>query len=94
MDISRSSEFYRSTERVSGSDKSHIFIVFPLGSPNVKQATDQAIESQPGAVALMDSTVTMECWYIPYVYGQIKLRVEGTPLIDSSIKYIEQPSEP
>jgi hypothetical protein len=43
---------------------------------------DNAIESVPGAVALLDGVLNHNFWYIPYIYGQESYDVEGTPLID------------
>jgi hypothetical protein len=51
----------------------------------MKEAIDQAIESKPGAVALVDGVVYQKIWYIPYIYGQSGFTVEGTPLIDPAL---------
>ena len=47
---------------------------------------DRAIESQPGAVALVDGVVSFKSWIIPFIYGQQKYIVEGSPLIDPKLK--------
>ncbi|MGZ6519130.1 MAG: hypothetical protein ACXVED_16195, partial [Bacteroidia bacterium] len=68
--------------RIKGEDKKSIVIFIPTGVPNVKEAMDNAIESTPGAVALVDGVVTEYKWYIPYIYGEFGYEVEGTPLLD------------
>lgn len=71
---------------MKGEDRKRIIVVFPTGEPNAKQAMDKAIESVPGAVALVDGVITKCGWYIPYIYGEAWFEVEGTPLIDPAIK--------
>jgi hypothetical protein len=82
IDLSRGAEFVRGDARVTGTDKAHIIIFIPTGQPNAKEALDRAIESTPGAVALVDGVVSNSFWWIPYIYGQSSVVVEGTPLID------------
>lgn len=82
IDWSHSNEFRRATKRAEGIDLVHIIILIPTGVPNMKEAVDRAIESVPGAVALVDGVLSSRVWYIPYVYGQESYIVEGTPLID------------
>lgn len=86
MDMSRGAEFERGYGRVVGEDKAHIIIFIPTGTPNAKEALDRAIESTPGAVALLDGVITHKSWWIPYIYGQSTIEVEGTPLIDPRLK--------
>lgn len=86
MDMSRGAEFERGTQRVVGEDKAHIIVFIPTGQPNAKEALDKAIESTPGAVALLDGVITHKFWWIPYIYGQSSIEVEGTPLIDPRLK--------
>lgn len=86
IDLSRGAEFKRHTGRVTGEDMVHIIIFIPTGVPNAKEALDKAIESVPGAVALLDGVMTHEWFYIPYIYGQSKYIVEGTPLIDPRLR--------
>ena len=85
MDLSRGAEFERGAKRVTGQDSSQIIIVIPTGMPSTKEAMDRAIESEPGAVALLDGVVTQSSWYIPYIYGKTTIKVEGTPLIDPKL---------
>ncbi|MFA6051538.1 MAG: hypothetical protein WC762_03005 [Methylobacter sp.] len=82
IDLSHGADFKRAPTRVKGEDRKSIIILIPTGEPNAKEAMDNAIESVPGAVGLVDGVITKSGWYIPYVYGQIWYEVEGTPLID------------
>ena len=85
IEWSRANEYQRDVKRVKGKDVTHIIIFIPTGIPNAKEALDRAIESYPGAVALLDGVITHNFWYIPYIYGQQSYIVEGTPLIDPKI---------
>jgi hypothetical protein len=82
IDMARAGEFQRGSARIRGEDVKPIIILFPMGEPSAKEAMDNAIESVPGAVGLMDGVITSHWWYIPYIYGQFSVEVEGTPLID------------
>ncbi|MGZ8942802.1 MAG: hypothetical protein ACXW00_08555 [Methylobacter sp.] len=86
MDLSHGADFKRSPTRIKGEDRKHIIIFIPTGIPNAKEAMDNAIESVPGAVGLVDGVITQYSWYIPYIYGQTWIEVEGTPLIDPLYK--------
>ena len=68
-------------ERVTGEDKAHIIIFIPTGNPNAEEALDRAIESKPGGVALKNASIHASWFYIPYVYGQSKIWVEGEVLV-------------
>ena len=85
VELSRAASFERARTRASGIDRVHIIIFIPTGMPNAKEAMDRAIESVPGAVALLDGVITSKFWYIPYIYGQQWYVVEGTPLIDPKL---------
>lgn len=85
IDLTRAATFERGAMRVEGIDKSSIIIFIPTGVPNVKEAIDRAIESVPGAVALVDGVVSYRSFYIPYIYGEESYIVEGTPLIDPKL---------
>ena len=86
VDLSRAATFKRASDkRVEGKDSVSIIIFIPTGVPNVKEAIDRAIESVPGAVALLDGVVSEHYWYIPYIYGKDTYVVEGTPLIDPAL---------
>jgi hypothetical protein len=86
VDLSKGADFKRGTARVKGEDMRHIIVFIPTGQPSAKTAMDKAIESTPGAVALADGVITSNAWWIPYIYGQTKFEVEGTPLIDPNIE--------
>lgn len=87
MELSKASSFTRGAARNEGVDKVHIVLSIPFGSPNLKEAIDRAIEATPGAVALVDGVVYTK-WWSAILYGQSKVVVEGTPLIDPSIAAI------
>lgn len=57
-------------------------LFFPLGSPNLKEAIDRAIEQYPGAIALSDGVVKSHFWWCLF-YGQDSYIVEGTPLYEN-----------
>jgi hypothetical protein len=85
IDFSNKEEFQRGKNRITGIDKKHFVIIVPIGSPNMKEAIDAAIESTPDCIALVDGVVYYKFWIIPLIYGQMKYIVEGTPLIDPTI---------
>lgn len=85
VDLARAGTFERGKSRVEGKDEIVIIIFVPTGVPNVKEAIDRAIESVPGAVALVDGVITYKYFYIPYLFGQQTYVVEGTPLIDPKL---------
>ena len=91
VDLSQIAKYQRGDERVTGEDIAHIIIFIPTGIPNLKEAIDRAIESVPGAVALVDGVVYMTNFNF-LIYGQSKYTVEGTPLIDP-LKLSELPSK-
>jgi len=84
VDLSEIGKYQRGSDRVIGEDIAHIIIFIPTGIPNLKEAIDRAIEVVPGAVALVDGVVYRTDFYIPFLYGQAKYLVEGTPLIKPS----------
>jgi hypothetical protein len=92
IDLARGADFTRGPVRVKGEDKVSIIIIIPTGNPNIKTAIDKAIESVPGAVALLDGVLTAKGWYIPYIYGESSYVVEGTPLIDPKLVLAKRPS--
>jgi len=85
FDLANSENFKKDTGRVIGEDSSRIIIIFPTGTPNVKEALDEAIEQVPGAVALVDGVISQYSFYIPFIYGTSAWIVEGSPLIDTSL---------
>lgn len=85
VDWSRATSFQRAKSRATGMDTTHIIIFVPTGIPNMKDAIDRAIESVPGAVALVDGVLYQKMFYIPIFYGQSWYVIEGTPLIDPAL---------
>ncbi len=90
VELSKFPDFERGQSRVEGKDTKPIIVVFPTGRPDGKEAIDKAIESTPGAVALVDGVLTYKYFYIPYIYGEYTYVVEGTPLIDPSLVSAEE----
>lgn len=93
IEWSRAGEYQRAKERAEGEDLVHWIIIIPTGVPNMEEAIDRAIESVPGAVALVDGVLMTKFWWIPYVYGQQSYIVEGTPLIDPQLASAWEGSE-
>ena len=85
VDLTRGASFQRAQSRVTGEDSVSIIIIIPTGIPNMKTAIDKAIESVPGAIALLDGVLSMKAWYIPLLFGEQAYIVEGTPLIDPAL---------
>jgi hypothetical protein len=79
IDLSHGANFKRGTTRVTGQDMVSTAGFVPI-TPNMKTAIDRAIESTPGAIALLDGVISQKttAWKVGYV-------VEGTPLIDPSL---------
>lgn len=82
IDIKKTLHRVDESVRNVGIDKKHIVLFIPLGIPNMKEATDEAIEKSPGAVGLSNATVKSGFWWIPYVYGQFWYEVEGNPVFE------------
>ncbi len=86
FDLSRAAEFKRTRKRVNGEDVRYIVIFIPTGNPSVKEAIDRALEKVPGGVALLDGVVESQSWYIPYIWGENKIVVEGAVLVDPRLR--------
>jgi len=84
IDLTRGASFKRAQSRATGEDSVAIIIFIPTGVPNMKTAIDKAIESVPGAVALLDGVLSYKAFYI-LLFGQYGYIVEGTPLIDPAL---------
>lgn len=84
VDVSRLEALRKGSARATGTDEVHVIIFIPTGQPNIKAAVDAAIESVPGAVALVDGVIIQESWWIPFIYGRMAFVAEGTPLIDTT----------
>src|SRR5690554_3784092 len=82
VELDRVHEFERHDGRVRGVDRTHIIVAFPTSIPNIKEAIDQAIESVPGGVAMVDGVVTLYWFYLPLLYGQQWYSVRGDVLVD------------
>ena len=83
VDLTKGASFERGKTRIEGEDGAYIIIFIPTGIPNMKEAIDEAIESVPGCVALLDGVLYSKAWY--FIIGETKYVVEGTPLIDPSL---------
>lgn len=84
IDLSNAGTFKRANTRVKGEHGVYMVIYIPLGAPNLKMAIDKAIESTPGAIALVDGVVYYKSWWA-IVTGYTGYVVEGTALIDPSL---------
>ncbi|WP_222939865.1 hypothetical protein [Photobacterium sp. BZF1] len=74
-------------QRVTGTDQTAV-VLFPIGIPNVEEATDNAIEQHPCAVALND--VVVDYGYFSFLFGSIWYDVEGTLVLDTEKAGCEQ----
>ena len=77
-------------QRVKGQDYVTTFLGIPWGSPNLKEATDQAIESAGAEYdALIDGVIYQKRkWY--FLFGKFGYEVEGTPIISKNIENRKQ----
>ncbi len=82
MNLSNAATFVRDDKRVEGDDTKAV-IIFPLGIPNAKEALDNAIQTVPGCVGLVDGVLEHE--FFAFVFGYVKYRVKGTCLIDPAL---------
>lgn len=79
--IDDSGNYQKLDTRIEGEDLSHMVIFIPLGLPDVKEAIDNTIEQVPGCVGLADAVMYHTWFYIPYIYGQFRYIIEGTPIV-------------
>lgn len=87
VELSRMGEYQRVNKRVKGVDTVHIISFIPTGMyPNAKNALDRAIQSHPGGVALVDGVITRKYFYIPLIYGRDWYEVEGSVLVDPTLR--------
>ena len=61
---------------VKGADVIPIVILFPIGTPNLENAIDDALKSVGGDL-MIDAVLKYNYWYIPYIYGVQRYSVEG-----------------
>ncbi len=86
IELEKLSSLKKSTEKTKGEDKaSIIIIIIPTKRIKIDKAISNTIDGIPGCVALLDGSVTTKFWYIPYIYGQQKIVIEATPLIDPTV---------
>jgi hypothetical protein len=85
IELEKLSSLKKSSERTTGQDKSSIIIIIPTRQVKIDQAISNTIDGIPGCVALLDGVVYSKIWYIPYIYGEQRIVIEATPLIDPSI---------
>lgn len=71
----------KSDKRVQGVDKISVILGIPIGSPNMKEAIDKALDKYPGAVGLSDGVIKAKYWTCLF-YGESSYVVEGTPLYE------------
>ncbi len=76
-------------ERVEGEDMVPV-VLFPFGIPQVKEATDKAIENNHCAVGLTDVVVTQKNHAFLFLLGAIGFSVEGNLVIDANKPGCEQ----
>lgn len=84
IEWSKANSYVRS-DRAEGDDIAHIIIMIPTGIPNLETAVDNAIQTIPGGVALLDAVVESHYFYIPLLYGQSGYTVTGNVLVDPAI---------
>jgi hypothetical protein len=82
IDMSNGANFKRDDKRIEGTDTKPI-IIFPIGSPNAKEALDKAIQSVPGCVGLLDGVLEHETF--SFLFGYTQFRVKGTCLLDPKL---------
>lgn len=73
----------KADKRVKGVDKKSVIFCIPIGSPNLKEAIDKAIEKYPGAIGLSDGVIKSKWWTCMF-YGESSYVVEGTPIYNGS----------
>ncbi len=83
-DWTKSNTLKKAGNKVIGEDIAHLIIFIPTGISSINEAVDNALDSVPGAVALVDVVIYSKFFWIPFIYGQDGYMVMGTPLLDSS----------
>lgn len=61
--------------RFSGKDTTRIYTFIPAGHPNIEEAVDRALEGR--GKLLKDARVRYAFWYIPFIYGEESIEVDG-----------------
>lgn len=85
IDLAKAGSYTKGAGMVTGLHKAKIIVVVPASMPNARAAMDRALASVPGAVAIVDGTLTHKWFYVPYIYGESTYIVEGTALIDPAL---------
>ncbi|WP_413997648.1 hypothetical protein ACMDB5_07515 [Flavobacterium sp. W1B] len=85
IELEKLSSLEKASERTKGEDKTSIIIFIPTRKIKIDQAINNTIDGIPGCVALLDGVVYSKFWWIPYIYGQQRIVIEATPLVDPSI---------
>ena len=69
-------------KRFAGKDTQHIIIFFPTKQYiSWKDPVDDAIEAAgPDCVGLSNVVVEQGGWYIPFIYGQNWVKIDGDPI--------------
>jgi len=65
--------------RVKGISKRPIIIIIPMGSPIISEAVDNALNNGQGDI-LTNVTLTVNSFYIPYIYGESSYEIVGDVL--------------
>lgn len=61
---------------VTGTHSYPIIVLFPMGQPTIQGAIDDALKQGDGDL-MMNATIVLKQWYIPYIYGETKFEVKG-----------------
>ena len=82
----RGDEFYLHNQRIQGRDVSHIIVLFPTKTIiTIQEAVENALNRIPGAIAMTNVTTKSSWFYIPYIYGQQNIYVEGNVVLDPKL---------
>jgi len=86
INFSSASQLIRGEKKVEGVNIKRIYFIFPMGYPSFQEATNNAISSAPGAIALSDGVIEESFWWIPYIYGQYKTKASGYPVYQDRLQ--------
>ncbi len=79
-DIDLSGDYEKVKDEVTGTDSTHIVIVFPTGRTwenyLLKNAIEKVMEEE-NIDFLMNATYQSQLFYIPLIYGRVKLTITG-----------------
>ncbi len=65
--------------RTEGQDGVIVILAIPFGVPNIKEATDRAIENAGSQYDALIDGVLSSC-YCAFIFGKSYVKVEGTPI--------------